>query len=268
MASTDELVRPGGAPYGADDVAEDVAEPDEQVTEEDEELINVGDLARDPNFRRFQSVYDQKLARLQQELEQARQQTIPEAPAIPPPDQGEVLAAETARDRYLDLYDQLQDAEADDPESAKAQRLRQRLDRAGMLLKQADTIVFAKQVGLDPNDKGLQDYLAQNASRITNSDQLDAHIAKYAATLTANARQRLASAQKQLETQQAQAQKQQAAVQRHEAGANALPAAVPKGASAALAKARQEYGNLAGVVGVNAAMRRMQLLRDHPELAG
>ena len=268
MAYPDELDDLSGAPYGADDVTQGVAEQDGQVTEEGDELIDVGNLANDPNFRRFQSAYDQKLARLQQELEQAKQQAaLPEAPQIAPPSTAELIAAETARDRYFDLYERYQEAVEDDPQGAKAQSLWNRLERAGALLRQADTAVYARQVGLDPDDAGLRQHLEANAAKISNGDQLEAAIARYAATQTTQARQRIAQEQKKLQQQQAQAQKQVQAVQRQEQGANALPGVTPKGNNSALAAARREYQGLAGKVGMQPAMRRMQLLREYPELA-
>ena len=268
MAYPDELDDLSGAPYGADDVTQGVTDQSDQVTEEGDELIDVGNLANDPNFRRFQSAYDQKLARLQQELEQAKQQAaLPEAPQIAPPSTAELIAAETARDRYADLYERYQDAAADDPQGAKAQQLWARVERAATLLKQTDTAVYARQVGLDPEDAGLRQYLDANAARITNGDQLEAAIARYAATQTTQARQRIAQEQKKLQQQQAQAQKQVQAVQRQEQGANALPGVTPKGNNSALAAARREYQGLAGKVGMQPAMRRMQLLREYPELA-
>jgi hypothetical protein len=113
-------------------------------------------------------------------------------------------------------------------------------------------------------DAPAQGLLDNDPLQVLSADLL-AHLSSKSDAIAkvAAEKQRVINEQKKLE----QAQKLTQAVQRQETGQNAIPGATPKGAGNALTKAQQEYRNLSGVVGTNAAMRRMQLLREHPELA-
>lgn len=261
MATPEFQPQPTAAPSleREEPVAMDVGQQaQDEIAEDDVVSVDVGNLAEDPNFRAYQSAMDRKMAQLQKQLE-----SIKNLPDIPGPTAEEEALRETLTLEYERLEEDFQRADEDGDER-RAERAGRQMQMVSNRLYKADLTVFAKKAGVDPGDKGLTEYLQQQS--IGNTYQLEAAINRYALQ---GARQAKTLYEKEMERQRkamAQEQRQQEAVTYHESGGTAVPATAPRSSASNVESARREYQQLGGQVGAFAAIRRLQLQREYPEL--